>query len=348
MKKCYFLSIAAIAALIWTGCSSDIADSSGSKNGQTAIGFKSFVEKNTKASTTPSGSLTQNFWVYAYYDAVGDNPSTNLVPDFMFDQQVNYGVNGFSYTPIKYWPETGDVNFYAFTPNTSAHLTVTNPVSATSTGYPVLSYTIDNSVISQEDLLVSSAEDQDGLSGSVNFAFDHALTKVGFCARTAGNYITQGATVKIKSLNFSGIAKSGSFSFDKYVNVSDNTQWWNVNADTTSYSPALSANGVTVPYFVTDTFMVVNPSNQFLLMIPQSFTGSNANLNIGYEVSYTDGSATKQFSKDIPLSTTLAWLPGMYINYAITISLQTVTFDANVTDWSDVFQNITILPEEDE
>lgn len=352
MKKNLLFTFATTAVLILTGCSSDVTDSSTPevKKGPSPVGFKSFVEKNTKASTTPSGNLTHDFWVFAYYDATGDNPSTNLSPDFMYNQRVIYSINGFSYTPIKYWPSTGDVNFYAFTPNTPANLTVTNPTAPTSTGYPILTYTVNSSVIDQEDLLVAQSEDEDGMAGSVNFAFDHALTKVSFAARTAGNYVSQGATITIKSIQMSGIINSGSFSYDVYSNTPDLLdQWWTVGTNEASYSPTLNANGVVVPYFDDVTkYLVVNPSDQFLLMIPQNFDGTDATMHITYEVSYTDGTATKSFTRDIPLDNTLSWLPGISLSYAITISLQTVTFTATVNDWIEAYNPFLILPDDGE
>ena len=350
MKKFLFLSMTIIAALFGASCSNDNSDSLGipEKGKQTAIGFKSFVEKNTKALSTAPGDLKQDFWVYAYYDSIGDNSSVKLKPNFMDNQHVIYGASGFTYSPTKFWPETGDVNFYAYTPNTSKHITITKPALADSLGYPVFTYTVDSLITSQEDLLVAQAEDQDGINGNVNFNFDHALTKIAVCARTAGNYQAQGATVKITGITFSNIVNSKSFSFDRYTNISDVSSWW-ASLDpvtTASYSPRLGSS-VTVPYYVTDTFLVVTPNDQSLLMIPQNFTGTSANLRITYQISYSDGSATQFFTKYIPLNGTIAWNPGSFVNYALTINLSMITFTASLNDWNIAFQDISIIPEDD-
>lgn len=267
----------------------------------------------------------------------------------MYNQHVIYASNSFSYSPTKFWPQSGDVNFYAYTPNTSAHITITHPTSADTPGYPVFTYTVDSVIGSQEDLLVSQMEDQDGINGNVNFNFDHALTKVAVVARTAGNYQAQGATVKITGITFSDIVNSKSFSFDRYTNIAIASTWWaDVNPVTkTSYSPRLGSS-VTVPYFVTDTFLVITPNDQSLLVIPQKFVGTSANLRINYQISYSDGSATQSFTKNIPLAGTIDWDPGNFINYALTIDLNMVTFTATLNDWNVAFQDISIIPEDDE
>lgn len=349
MKKYFCLSVMAFIAILWTSCTNDDSNTLGvpDNSDRVAVGFKSFVEKNTKGTSTPSGQLAQNFWVYAYYDSIGDRSSVTLKPDFMSNQLVSYSSSGFSYTPAQYWPETGDVNFYAFTPNTSSHLTMTKPVLGDSIGYPTFTYIMDNTIASQEDLLVAQAEDQDGMSGNVNFNFDHALTKIVFCARTAGDYQAMGATVKITGITFTNIVNSKSFSFDRYTNSADST-WWQPIASptTTSYSPNISSGGI-VPYFVRDTFMVITPSSESILAIPQSFTGTPAQIQLTYTISYSTGLPTRSFTKIIPLDGTISWKPGYCINYALSIDLSLVTFTATVNDWNEVFQNISIIPEDD-
>lgn len=143
----------AIAALVMTGCSDKDTANPNEENSQ-AIGFKSYVERNTKGSSVQAGSLKQDFTVYAYYSIPGDETAATLTPDFMFNQHVTYSAPGFTYTPVKYWPTTGDVDFYAYSPYNSINLAVTNPKLATDIGYPVFTYTTDTAVIKEEDLLV--------------------------------------------------------------------------------------------------------------------------------------------------------------------------------------------------
>ena len=321
-------------------CSNDeLTFPDGNVVSQKAVGFKTFLDKGiTKGISTQPGNLRQSFWVYAYYDSIGDNNSTLLKPDFMFAQRIVYNDSTFSYSPTKYWPQTGDVNFYAWTPNTSANLTVTNPLTKDSIGYPVFTYTVNSTIANQEDVLVAAAEDQDGTIGNVNFQFAHALTKVGFCARTAGDYAASGVTVKIMSITLNHIVNSGSFSFEKYsMNYVDSVWWTPTASSTATYVPNIGAStGAVIGYYGNNyTYMELPTSNQFLLMIPQSFDdNAQANITIIYKILYSDGTATQTFTKVIPLQGTISWVPGSYVNYAIKISLDVVTFTGVVTDWN--------------
>lgn len=350
MKMKKMMLFAAISALALAGCSDNDSTDQGGTTPLNAIGFKSYVEKNAKGSPLEPGALKQDFGVYAYYDAVGDENLANLTPDFMFNQRVIYENPGFTYTPVKFWPNSGDVDFYAYTPYGSANLLFTTPQAATDKGYPVFTYTVGTPIASEEDLLVATKEDQDGLSGSVNLVFDHALTKVGFSARTAGDYASLGVTVKVKSISLKDIVNKGSFSYDKYTNVADTSKWWTVDqASMAAYAPAFKDNGgINVGFYEKDAYLLLNASDQFLLMIPQSFSGKTSQLTLVYDLIYADGTPTEEFTKVVDLNGTIPWTAGVYVNYAFTISLKMVTFTATVTDWRNESQSIIILPEDNE
>lgn len=355
MKKILFYLVGAIIMLnLAISCSNDDSEvPDGSTANLKAIGFKTFLDKTvTRGISTQPGNLRQDFWVYAYYDSIGDRYSTHLKPNFMFNQHVVYNDSTFSYTPTKYWPATGDVNFYAWTPNNSTNLTLTNPLTRDSIGYPTFNYRVNSTIANQEDLLIAAAEDQDGTSGSVNLQFAHALTKVGFCARTAANYASAGVTVKIMSITLNNIINSGSFSFQQYATNYVDSVWWSpTTSSTSSYVPNIGAStGALIGYYGNNyTYMELPTNNQFLLMIPQSFANnSQANITIVYKIFYSDGTATQTFTKVVPLQGTPTWVPGNYVNYAITISLNVVTFTGVVSDWNVINPTINILPNDDD
>ena len=352
MRKILFYLAGVIVMLnMIIACSNEDSDSPGqSVNRSKAIGFKTFLDKSTtRGVSTQPGKLKQDFWTYAYYDSIGDRSISLLKPNFMYNQHVIYNDSTFSYSPTKYWPNTGDVNFYAWTPNTPANLSFTNPTTAASLGYPAFTYTVVNTIANQEDLLIAAAEDQDGTSGTVNFPFSHALTKVGFCARTLGDYAAAGVTVKIMSVTLNTISYSGSFSYDRYMNGVDST-WWTPNrSTTTNYTPNIGASsGAQIGYYGPNTYVELPSGNQFLLMIPQSFANTSANITIIYKISYLDGTPTETFTKVIPLAGTVSWKPGTYVNYAISIALNIVTFDGVVTDWNVTNPIINIIPNDEE
>lgn len=353
MKKIFFILIGVIAMFsVVIACSQDDSDLPGFENsGSKAIGFKTFLDKDvTRGVSTAPGNLRQNFWVYAYYDSIGDRSTNLLKPNFMYNQRVVFNDSTFSYAPTKYWPNTGDVNFYGWTPNTSDRLAVTNPTSATSIGYPTFNYTVNNIIANQEDLLVAAAEDLDGTSGTVNMPFTHALTKISIAARTLSDYASAGVTVKIMSVALSGIVQSGEFSFQKYTTNYVDSVWWTPTAnDTITYKPYIGSNtGALIGYYGPDTYMQLPTSDQFPLMIPQHFGGTQAKLTIVYKVLYADGTATQTFTKVVPLSGTVTWHPNSFVTYVISISLNVVTFSGVVSDWNMNYRPVNIIPTDNE
>lgn len=352
MKKHLFYFAAALAVVSMFGCSKDATTGTGQggEDDSNAIGFKTFLDKSTKGVSTPAGGLKQDFWVNGYYDAIGDHSTTGLDPSFMYMQQVSYTGSGFTYSPVKFWPQTGDVEFYAWTPYSPANLKFTTPTEKTSKGYPVFTYTVKDLVASQEDLLVSGLGDQDGTSGSVNLIFSHALTKVGFVARAGGDYASLGVNIKVKNIEVDSVINNGTFSYDNYMNIQDTARWWTTgNSPKLSYAPALAVSGgVTVGTYPNNGFVQLNGSDQFLLMIPQNFTGSKAQLKITYDVFYQDNTPTEEFVKTIPLDGSISWRGSTYVTYAFTISLNMITFTATVNDWTTKQDNIIILPEDNE
>lgn len=353
-KSLFFLAGTIVMINIMISCSQDDSDMlNADMNNSRTIGFKTFLDKNvTRGISTPSGALKQDFWTYAYYDSVGDRSTSILKPNFMYAQHVIYNDSTFSYSPTKYWPNTGDVNFYAWTPNNSSNLTITNPTSAASVGFPAFNYTVNSTIANQEDLLIAVAEDQDGTSGTVNLPFDHALTKVGFAARTLGDYSASGVTVRVMSITLNSIINSGSFSYEKYAENNQNTTWWTpVASSTVNYAPDILAGsaGRRVGYYGVNTYLQLPDNNQFLLMIPQSFTGrANSNITIVYKVLYSDETPTQTFTKVVPLNGTVDWVPGTYVTYTITISLNVITFEGVVNDWNMSYPSINIIPTDDE
>lgn len=351
-KSLLFLAGAIVMLSLMISCSQDDSDMPNDNiNSSKTIGFKTFLDKNvTRGISTVAGALKQDFWTYAYYDSIGDRSTSILTPNFMYNQHVIYNDSTFTYSPTKYWPNTGDVDFYAWTPNTSANLTITNPTSTTSVGYPTFTYTVNNTIANQEDLLVAAAEDQDGTSGTVNLQYDHALTKVGFCARTSGDYSASGVTVRIMSITLNSIANKGAFSYEKYAENNLNSTWWTVDTSSkVNYVPNILAGsaGRRVGYYGVNTYLELPDTDQFLLMMPQSFTGTSATIVIVYKVLYSDSTPTQTFTKTVELDGTVDWVPGTYVNYAITISLDVITFTGVVSDWNVVNPAINIIPADD-
>lgn len=141
MKKTIYM-LPALALLMLASCSGDDAitkDDTAQLNEtpENAIGFDAYMNRATTRAgwagglTTSTGEHnlgTEGFGVFAYY-ANGDLYSENAMPDFMYNQKVDYNITvtgAWGYSPLKYWPnEYGSsaissgvdrVTFFAYAP----------------------------------------------------------------------------------------------------------------------------------------------------------------------------------------------------------------------------------------
>ena len=137
MKK---LLILPVLAALFTACTNDelvIDENKVQQTEEDAISFDAYLNRAvTRAGAvgnlTTSGGGGANlqdagvgFGVFAYY-ANGDLYSENAIPDFMYNQQVEYKASNWTYSPLKYWPnEFGSsavsmgvdrVTFFAYAP----------------------------------------------------------------------------------------------------------------------------------------------------------------------------------------------------------------------------------------
>lgn len=134
MKK-KFLILPVLAAL-FAACTSDELVVNEKQTQQTeedgAIAFDAYLTRSvTRAGAVGDMNIDAlkadgvGFGVFAYY-ANGDLYSENAIPDFMYNQQVNWETSAWTYSPIKYWPnEFGSsaistgvdrVTFFAYAP----------------------------------------------------------------------------------------------------------------------------------------------------------------------------------------------------------------------------------------
>ena len=155
--------------------------------GQTPVGFNAYTNRaatrsgvagpvTTDALKNPATSLIgqAGFGVFAYYT---DNKeyASNTKPDFMYNQQVAYNASaqGFTYTPVKYWPneygsnaESVDedmVSFFAYAPYVEADVAtgkvgnesygITGFTRNNVAGDPLVKYTTSFNLGNQVDLV---------------------------------------------------------------------------------------------------------------------------------------------------------------------------------------------------
>ena len=205
MYKKFFMGIAAMAALTLVSCSSDdlnsVSDNS-SKN--EAISFDGYLGRSAVAVNGSRGSVetketlkTKGFGVFGKYDA-GDGKTS----DFFVNQKVTYSNSKWTYTPLKYWPTQGKIDFLAYAPHKEGQ-----KLNANTTTFD---FTVAPEAANQIDLLWANATGQikTNIEGTtkekVKFLFKHALSRLGYTVKLSGNYSSSDATFTLKKITLAG------------------------------------------------------------------------------------------------------------------------------------------------
>lgn len=135
MRKRYFFAAAAAAML--AACSSNDALESAQNGGtvqapleEGAIGFDAYTNRSVTragdAGLMDTEKLKETgFGVFGFYTDNNDYDQQRM-PDFMYNQLVKHGGNGWEYSPVKYWPneygttaisdDQDKVSFFAYAP----------------------------------------------------------------------------------------------------------------------------------------------------------------------------------------------------------------------------------------
>lgn len=300
MDKKFFMGIAAMAALTLVSCSSDDLDSfSDNSSKNEAISFdgywgRSAVAVNgSRASEVKIDQLkTGGFGVFSTY--TGDQSSfSNFVNQKVTGQTSNVGesnVTKWTYTPLKFWPTKGKINFFAYAPYVD-----NKTLNSTS-----FDFTVANTVAGQEDLLWANAKDQEkNAEKPVTFHFYHALSRIGYTVKLYGNYSSEDATnfakFKLNQITLAGSADGNTSAFYKKATIDlskapSEGPWSNQSS-----SDKLKFDWVPTPYDLTST-EPYNPdtNNNYLFVIPQDFSKATEGADklyviVDYTITYKDG-----------------------------------------------------------
>lgn len=207
MDKKFVMSIAAMAALTLVSCSSDDLDSfSDNSSKNEAISFDGYLGRSAVAVNGTRGSVlekddlkksTDGFGVFGKY-----NDGAGQTSDFFVNQKVTYSNSKWTYTPLKYWPTTGSIDFLAYAPHKEGQ-----KLNAKKTTFD---FTVADKAANQIDLLWANATGQiktnfEGTTKEkVKFLFKHALSRLGYTVKLSGNYNSSDATFTLKKITLAG------------------------------------------------------------------------------------------------------------------------------------------------
>ena len=201
----------------------------------------------------------------------------------------------------KEWPSVGTdqkIDFYAYTRGTFNY----------NEGNPYVSFTVEETVANQHDLLVAEHKQisYNDAGGHVSLLFDHACAAVLFTVQITNKLRTQlGGDLTVKSIVLKKVIKTGDYYY--------NTGAWTINDVNDNYAEYTVTNGA-----ITVTTTPQEVAQGYLYMIPQTHE-ANGTEGTYLEINYTKGNEDKQAT--IPLA--IDWKAGE--SYPINIKLGTTT-----------------------
>ncbi len=197
-----------------------------------------------------------------------------LSSELMKDQGVFLGDDGWTYSPIKYWPTSCLVDFLGYSPYGVASLDRTE--------WPLCSFTCPDDA--SDDIMVAASYSLTAEGGPVKLVFRHILSRLSIKAAVTGKP-RDGAAVRIRSVTISDYCASGSYDCTDRV-------WTSVSDLTRSFTQeGPFPVDVTRPGIVTSFFLIPGT-------VPD-----NATVSLRWEVySTSTGAATKGGDLEIDVS----------------------------------------------
>lgn len=279
MKKLFLFAALAVAAM--TGCSDDKQVGEKGQVPGNEIGFRSVTKKNSdpnSRATEVDITNIRDFKVFGFW---------NNSFDFMYDVNVVRGDGStWSYSPLRYWPMTGDVDFYAYSPAGSRGIVGNDMFTVTDTD-PVISYVVPAANALQEDFLVTAAKTQnkDTNGGEVQLTFDHALSQLVFEARSA----VQDVVFNVSAIEITGMQTTGE------IDLGNIASGWTLDADAISnYSAPINTLPIIYNSDATKFTRITGP-NDGLMIMPQELTP-----RLGDGTDLTGGGAMLDEPNNIP------------------------------------------------
>lgn len=358
MDKKFFMGIAAMAALTLVSCSSDDLNSlSDNSSKNEAISFDGYLGRSAVAVNGTRGSVetketlkNKGFGVFGKYDA-GEGQTS----DFFVNQKVTYSTTAskWTYTPLKYWPTQGKIDFLAYAPHKEGQ-----NLNANTTAFD---FTVAKKAADQIDLLWANAtgkitESFEGTTKEkVKFLFKHALSRLGYTVKLSGKYSSDNATFTLKKITLAGSSDETTKAFytKGTIDLSKTGTKENLsktNTETGLWTAATSADNKQNFTWFEGSYIVessdskhpTNSANEdysdkdYLFVIPQDFSLTTENADklyviVEYDVTYTSThtTITNKVYKKLPIDL----MQGKAYMLNLTIGLP-IEFDADVTDWT--------------
>ena len=324
MDKKFVMGIAAMAALTLVSCSSDDLDSfSGNSSKNEAISFDGYLGRSAVAVNGTRGSeetketlKTKGFGVFGNYIAdAGQTSDAN----FFKNQKVTFSGTKWTYTPLKYWPTNGKIDFLAYAPYVNG--------TELTDGSKINNFTVLETIADQTDLLWAKATGQitDNFEGTTNkkvkFQFHHALSRLGYTVKLSGNY-SDNATFTLKKITLAGSPDENTKAFYAkgtidLAKTGTKEELSKTNTATGLWTATPSADNKQNFSWFNASYTVTSPTashptdpdskSDYLFVIPQDFSLTTEGADklyviVEYDVTYKSGTKiTNKVYKKLPI-----------------------------------------------
>lgn len=354
MDKKIFIGIAAMAALTLVSCSSDDLDSlSDNSSKNEAISFDGYLGRSAVAVNGTRGSVEtaetlkkEGFGVFSKYNGSGS------FPDFD-NQKVTYSGSKWTYTPLKFWPANGEINFLAYAPYNYAETNTTLTGSS-------ISFEVYNTVANQKDLLWANAKGQitESLTSTkekVKIHFYHALSRLGYTVKLSGDYPSTDVTFTLKKITLAGspdgttkaFYSKGTIDLSKTATNDNKEELSKTNSETGLWKTedtkqnfewfSAGAQPVNITYVdpTDQTKKPVSNGKDYLFVIPQDFSSTADGADklyviVEYEINYKSGTPST-ISNKVYKQITPKFLQGKAYMLNLTIG-RPIEFDVDLTE----------------
>lgn len=295
------------------------------------LSFGTYVSQ-TKATDLTSENI-HDFGVFAYHTA---NEAWNdaALPNYMYNQKVEGSQQeGFTYSPVKYWPgaEGNKLSFFAYAPYATTTNGITMITSNNTAGTPKIKYAIPDSENNQIDLLAAGSlydATLQNTGGKIGFTFFHVLSRIGFQARLAAG-VDPATSIHINSLSLSsryptsGVLDLGDGNWSDIATGREKTYERNFGEGEAGLA-------------VTTERVQISDGNNHLMLIPNE--NEVFNLVVNYCVVTPDSSLqggkliySHTFTKTLTFTTE----KGTAYDFLLTLSPSAIEFDAPIVlDWN--------------
>lgn len=349
MNKKLFLTVLPAAAALIAGCSKNEVATV-----ESAPQEITFQTVETKAAS--SFLETNKFYSYAYFLEKGKTWAANSASGtaYIANSLIEYNSTDKAWknaTTKYYWPKQGSLTFFAWSDNTNDPKIETGGgtlTCANSTGIAVAGY--NTTTNKNKDLLVAditadqtkNTESYTGKPSGATWAegvptvFKHVLSNLVFTVKTdeatTGNVYPNGM-FKLQSIKLKNVKTTGNYT--QGSPTANATPWSNqgTSADLSAYSGAVIS--------VTKTAQTLTPATaDYYIVLPQTFSDTTPVIEIVYTITteYISGHPVTEpitVEKDLKSIYTANWENGKMYTLNITLGVEEILWDPDVTDWAD-------------